>query len=355
MLTPTAEHKVRRQFGRMQLAIIIGMLTASSLFADNLSLYKEFVSHTPWTKQMSFAQSGNLFPVRLGDSAQRDTVGYVLFNAAVQPNSWYLEIATNAPIGASDARMGNGYVLGRSLTNYWSVMASKKKFTVSALEPNNNSPLKHISEIWFDRIEMIQRLGLIYLEPGEIPDIPQSPVWGGPLTFTGETSTHGTMKGRIVEITNNLPLRVEFEFSKIPNVTFGVIYSYMPERPFPPFSIIGYKNNGNNRQQLWEFQLPMIETGLLGPDFQGFTPDQFMSSDQFRQAKRFIENGDRVAVVQNGSKAVTLPRQTPDYGLLELGNTISPKEINTVRTVMWLLLIGSTLCLIWLVKRQKQK
>jgi hypothetical protein len=335
--------------------IIFEAAFTSSASADGLSQYKDFISNPPWIKKVTFAQSGNLFPVIIGDKEQRDTSGYVLFDASIQSNSWYLQIVTNAPIGENDPRMGNGFVLGQSFTNYWSVMSSRKKFTVSSFEASEGGPLKHITKMWLNRIQMIQRLGLIYLEPSEIPDVPQSISWVDKLNFKAETSVHGTMKGKIVEFTNDFPEKVELEFSKIPKTTFSVVYGYDAERAFPPFSITAYKTTGNDTKQLWEFLLPNIETGDLEPNFYGFSPGSFMSPDQLASAKKFIENGEKVTVVMNNSKPIEIPRQKPDYGFLEIKNTVSNNEVKAVRTVIWVFMALSVLMLIWLVKKTKNE
>ena len=94
----------------------------------------------------------------------RDTPGFVLFNAAVQPDTWYLEFATNAPGGESDPLMGNGFVVGKSFKDYWSVRANRETIGLCPLKTSENSALKGITGTLLNDIRVVQKLGLICLE-----------------------------------------------------------------------------------------------------------------------------------------------------------------------------------------------
>jgi hypothetical protein len=303
---------------------------------------------------MLFAQSGNLHPSQIGDTKLHDTPGFVLFNTAIQSNSWYLEIITNAPLGESDPRMGNGFAVGKSFTNYWAVYSDKKDIVLCSFDASVDSPLVGIASIWLKRIQTVQKLGLIYLEPRKIPDIPQLINWVDELNFEAKTETHGTMKGKIVDLTNGFPKKVEFEFSKIPKTTFSVVYGYVAERAFPPSSIMAYKTTGNDTAKLWEFLISDIETGDLGSDFNGFSPKDFMSSNQMASAKKFIENGERITVVSSNGIAINLARQVPDYSVLQVSSTLPQKEYRNIRVLIWLFMAASVVVLFWLVKKTKK-
>jgi hypothetical protein len=335
-------------------ACLCVIISACSAFADGLSQYRDFIANPPLIKKMLFAQSGNLHPSQIEDEKLHDTPGFVLFSAAMQSNSWFLEIVTNAPLGGNDPRMGNGFAVGESFTNYWAVYSNKKGVIVCPFDASENSPLKGITSIWLKRIQMVQKLGLIYLEPRKNPDIPPLIRWIDNSSFEAKTAEHGIMKGKVVELTNGFPQKVELNFSEIPNTIFSVVYSYETNRSFPPSGITASKTTGKNTEQLWQFLLPDIETGDLGPDFRGFSTENFISSIQMVSAKKFIENGESVLVISSNGLPIKLPRTKPDYSVLQLRITLPPKEYRAVRIFIWFFMVGSVAILFWLVKKTKK-
>jgi len=334
---------------------LFAVVFTCSALADGLSQFKDFISNPPPIKKMVFAQSGNLLPIQIGDAPSHDTPGFVLFESAMQSNSWYVEVISNAPSGNDYYLTGNGFVVGKSFTNYWSVYANKTTIGSSSVTADTNTPLNGFARIWLRRAQEIQKLGLVYLEPSKIPDIPQSIEWVGNLTFEAKTTRQGTMSGKIVDFTNGFPEKVEFVFSEIPNTTFSIVYAYEAGRAFPPHSVTAYKTAGNNTEQLWKFLISDIETGNLGSDFNGFSPNSFMSSNQLASARTIIEEGENVAVISSNGIVKNVPRQEPNYSVLEVKATLPQKEFKMARIFIWFFMAASVAALFWVVNKQTNK
>ena len=328
------------------------ILLSASVFGNGLSQYNVFISDPPWIGNMVFAQSGNLLPSRIGDAEPHDTPGFVYFKTAVQSNSWYIEIVTNAPMGKDDYAMGDGFVVGKSFSNYWAVYSNKKNIVLCPFASSHDSPLNGLSSIWLRRVQMIQKLGLIYLEPGKNPDIPQTINWVDELHFQAITDTHGTMNGKIVEFTNGLPKRVEYTFSKVPRTTFSIVYGYVAGRAFPPTSITAHKITGNNSIPLWEFRILDIELVDSGRTFNGYSPNDFMSSNQIASANIFIENGERVTYVSSNGITTHPDREAQDYSFLQISSTLPQKEYDIIKYIIWIFVAASGVVLFWLIRKQ---
>lgn len=304
-----------------------------SAYADGLSQYKDFISNPPWIKKMAFAQSGNLFIITYDNGITKTTSGFVLFEASLQPDSWYVQIKTNAPDGESDRSEGNGWVIGKSYQDYWGITADKLLITFTPITGDPKGNVIVVAKRWERKIEMIRKLGLIYLVAGESPDVPESIEWTDNVSFEAKTTTHGIVKGKIVSFTNNFPKRIEFEFSKIPNTTFAVVYTYEAKRDFPPYSIKCLQITKDSTKQLWEFLLPEIEIGSLDSSFNGFSPTNFLASEQIKLATRSIRNGNKVTFITPDGKIVEHKPSAPNYNSIT-EYKIPEKEIGRVRFVV---------------------
>jgi hypothetical protein len=362
--------------------VVLGLPFTCSASADGLSQYRDFVSNPPWIKKMVFARSGlDSTPIQNGKTETSHPVpGFVLFNAAVQSNTWYLEYATNSPFGEKDPLLGNGYTVGKSFQDYWSVKADRKTFTLCSIKESENSPpaslikvspnpavggpssigrggpcaLKGVTENSLGVIQEIQKMGLVYLEPGRIKDLPQAIEWLDNTNFKAETTMHGIIKGKIAGLTNGFPAKVEFAFSQIPRTTFTVIYDYKSDRPFPPSLITAYKTKGTNTEQLWEFQIVDIETGISDTGFNGFSPENFMSSNQIAMATKFIQgNGGKPTkmILPNGT-VTNLSSDLPNYSILR---AFSKGKVMAARIIMWSFIAVSFAVLFWAAKKTIKK
>lgn len=328
------------------------MSLAGSAEADGLAEYKDFVSNPPLIKKIVFGQSGNLFAEKIDDGPTKILNGFVLFEGAIQSKSWYLLSISNSPF-ASDKITGDRYVVGKSLADYWQVNADRKEFVVTPLAAK--SSLIGAGERRLIKIREIQRLGLIYLEPFQSPDIPASIVWPDKTNFTADTASHGVMTGQISSFTNGYPDKVDFQLSGIPNTIFTILYSYRPDRQFPPYSITAYKNANGNRLLLWTFTIDNFEPGALENELADFSPTNFMTSAELAAASITTSENGHVTIRKPDGKTVAAIAATPqDFeSMARRTSEISghSTRTKTVRIVFWSLLATIGILLGLAIKR----
>lgn len=295
---------------------LAGITVSSAWGADNeIHQYQDFLTNPPMVTNLLFAQSGNLFSVHVEGKQPKTVNGYVLFRAAVQSNSWYLTIVTNAPMGDTDPISGSGFMVGKSYENFWGLTADKTVVSIASVDSNTNSSPRQLCNLWFNRIKMIQKLGLIYLEPNQSPDIPDSIIWIDDYRFNAKTERHGEMEGKVVETLNGVPKKIEITFSKMRETTFYVAYEYDSNRLFPPVSISASKKINNTIFELWKFLLPEIGVGIF-PNFQGFSFTNFMDQRQVSTLTKKMVNGNKITYIKPDGSAIDVKPTVPDYSLL---------------------------------------
>ncbi len=305
---------------------------------------------------MVFAQSGNLFPQIYSDGKTTIPSGFVFFEASSQSNSWYIRTLTNAPSGEHDPSNGNGWMIGKSFQDYWSITADKKLIITTPLNGDPKGNVIIIAKLWHLKIEMIQKLGLLYLVAGEYPDVPQNINWIDNSHFQAQTAEHGLMEGKIVGSINQFPEGVEYTFSKFPTVTFGVAYTYSSQRVFPPSSIDGYKIANGKKIELYKILMPTIETGESSSDFNGFSPIDFLSEQQLAEAVKEVRNGEKITYTKPDGKTVEAIPTVPNYNSLATSEPISGKKNTTIRIIFFSLVGVSFLIFIYFgIQKTKHK
>jgi hypothetical protein len=329
-------------------AALLNASVNASAQTGGVAEYRRFVSDPPFMKRVVFGQSGNLFTVYVQGHEPRSPVGFVLFRGAMQSDSWYLQTVANAPLGSKASSTGDGYTVGKTSAYYWGLSADRKTISKTPVSSKEGGGPKTLAGRGLLRINMVRRLGLIYLEPLQIPDVPSSITWIDESNFKGTTGSKGLMTGKIVEFTNGFPEQVRFQFSEIPNADFSVVYTYDHGRAFPPSRITGYKTTGGQTAELWEFVLDEIEIGSELAGFEGYTPQQFMSQDEVRSAEVVSVEGQRIVSKMPNGATIRRTPTVPDYDALQ---PELKKRSALVRVALLSLLIMGFVLVVYVARR----
>jgi hypothetical protein len=306
-----ARHKVRIAVANSLLACCMTIFCCDALaqmaaIPQGQVRFKEFLSSQTLIKGMTFTQSGNLFPI-IENEQETPLKGDVLFKASVQSNSWFMELVTNSPVGP------DGLVFGKSADEYWGVTGDRKLITRESLgEPSST---RGFCEMLRTRVEMLRRMGLIYLEAGSIPDIPRGLTWLDENRFRADTERHGQLTGTVVEWQSaGQPRLINMSFVGAGPALYSVEYEYEGINTFPPTAIVGSKTVHGTRTWLWRFQILGMELGEI--DGVNWSYTNFLSAGDLATATTKVVHAGRVEYVYPDGRIREAIPQVPDYAAI---------------------------------------
>jgi hypothetical protein len=297
-------------------------------------------------RKVEFRLAGQLFRVvQLGKEPEY-VKGEVAFEAAFNPDSWYLRNISNSPARPA---MTDGFMIGKSLAKYWGVAGDRKVVTEGEADKPNAASM--MGAIWLRNLEAVRRLGVLFLEPGQVPDVPFDVRVNG-REFSGKTERHGNLTGRLISDAKRI-VSAEFQFASLPNLQFIARYAYSETGNGLPTRIEYAKNAGKGWIQLWyaEIDQLLIDSNSTNAVY---TPDLLLQESEIKNSVLRVYGSNSVEIVQpDGSRTNIIPK-APDYSSVgSLG--VDAKKRGMVKGLISAFSVGSVVVLITLLLLLQKK
>lgn len=253
-------------------------------------LLRDYLEGPPWLRKMVFRWPRNMYPMIIDPEQHIEfrPTGWAHFEAAVQPQGWYLRHLEGSPDYDIKRRgkppepwlppKGKETVVGANSDFYWYLGWGHE---ILRLIPREGQPGYHprnsfLFRAHFDRtnyIESARLLGFYWLSLLQL-----QLQWDQPDHFVGESSQGTTAEGRITRWTaDGRPARWECTVQPSQGTPwrFWVEYRYAPDRFFPPseFTLDG---TALAREPITHtFYIDAFEPGVDGRFPEGYEPEQF--------------------------------------------------------------------------------
>lgn len=309
------EPKLTDHARRLTCALLASLsLPCAAESTDEGQKFRDFLEKPPYIESIVFGEPGQNHPFIVEGQKARFPEGEVVYEAGIQPNSFFLKNVFNS-LTQTNSEIGAGFTIGRNGDTFWTLNASQTKIMYSQREGSDVNSPEAVGKQTERQIKRMLMLGLIHSEHGTVR-------WDGAFFESESWMEGGKVSGRIVSSSNGLPVRVEYTVEKFRPKVFAATYEYKTGK-FPPSAIV--RGTIVSGKENW-YETNSLRSLKIGQpaDFHGYTPSYFLDEKK--------QTSPQVVFWTNGSQFY----KRKDSQLVRLDDAAPPPITAQTQARRWL-------------------